>query len=168
VVACADAAVELEGEAADGRTVLELLVVVDVGAAEAFDAHAAEVLAGLDEDDGAAFSGCLHGGDDASAGAAVDADVCLSGGVERQREKGGEDEEAACHGWPMRGAWEVVLDGEWRRSLKFQVSSLKLRGDGIGRGRLTSSRGRHFGRERRGRKLLVIISGNVYDPYCWT
>jgi hypothetical protein len=90
-----DAAVEFEGETTDGGGVLKIFVVVDIGAAEALDAHAAEVLAGFGEDDGVAELGGLHGGDDAGAGAAVNADVGTRDSASGRRGRGSRNRRAS-------------------------------------------------------------------------
>ena len=74
-IAIADAAIEFQGQTAHSRAVLEPLMVVDIGAAKAFDAHTADVLAGLHEHDPLPHRRHLHGGDDSRARPAVDADV---------------------------------------------------------------------------------------------
>ena len=68
-----DALVEIAGETADGA------FVADVGLAEAAAAESAEAGVGAHENDGVAEAGGLDGGDDATGGAAVDADVSFDG-----------------------------------------------------------------------------------------
>ena len=79
VILQADASVELPGQAADGGAVADLLLVIDVRTAEAFDRHAAEVLPGFDEDDFLAQLRRLDTRDDPGARAAIDHDVRLMG-----------------------------------------------------------------------------------------
>ena len=50
-------------------------MVIDIGATEPFDTHAAEMLAGFNEHDPLPHRHHLHGGDDTSTRPAVDADV---------------------------------------------------------------------------------------------
>ena len=100
------------GETAGGQGVAEP-VVVDVGAAKAFDGDAAEVTAGFHEEDGAAHFAGLNGGGNAGGGDAdcrgiVNADIALAG-------MGGEGEEplAAVHSvcavtWARRLATPAV------------------------------------------------------------
>ena len=78
-VAGVDPAVKFEGESAHGGTVLKLAMVVDVSPAETFDAHASEMLSGLDENDFFSETGRLHGRDDSGAGASVDAEIGFDG-----------------------------------------------------------------------------------------
>ena len=98
VILQADAAVELAGQAADGGAVADLFLVIDIRATEAFDRHAADMLASFDEDDLLAQLRSLDTGDDPGACAAIDHDIRLMGlGAERRDEEEGEGCEEA-HG----------------------------------------------------------------------
>lgn len=90
-------AVEFEGETADGGTVPKGLVVVDVGTAESFDVHAADVAGGFDEDDALAELGGLDRGGEASGGAAVDDDVVGFAAGQGEGKEQGEKEKGRFH-----------------------------------------------------------------------
>jgi len=127
VILQADASVELPGQAADGGAVADLFLIIDIRAPESFDRHAADMLAGFDDDDLLAQLRRLDAGDDPGARTAIDHDVRLMGlGAKRRDEEEGQECEEAHEtkpkmedeGWKIKGRsksrWKRLAVSGWR------------------------------------------------------